>query len=788
MSAVPSRVLLARLGAGQPVSDVCEAAGLTRSQFDDWWRAECRRRVPPAEGELRVRGPRGPVRVGRDAWGVPHVEAGLDADLFFGWGYATAADRLFQMEFIRRRGRGRLAELLGPAWVESDRLFRTLDLAAVADAELATLPGDVAERLAAFVAGVNALIESSDLLPVEFDLLGDRPAPWTAADSLVVLGDFRWYLTGRFPVICSPELAKRALGGDGPLYRAFLRGEADDESIVPPGAYPAKPGGVEPLPSGAGGDGPGSNNWVLAGRRTTTGKPVVASDPHIPFQAVSIWHEVVLRGDATKAAGIALAGVPGVMIGRNERVAWGVTNNICSLRDLYQERTDPAHPGCFLFDGRWEPARERVETIAVKGGEPVTFTVRSSRNGPVVDAVLPPAARHTGPVTLRWGGHLPCGWLTSLLRGQVARTADEFRNALEPWRVPTFNLVFADADGHIGHQTTGRLPLRAVAERGYRPGWEPKHQWAGFIPFEGLPRQADPARGFVVTANNRLAADDFPYPLSSTASGGHRARVIRTEIEARPTMSADDCKQLQMNTLTLRGVECVPPLLALLEGDTDPRVREAVGHLRAWDCRSEPDRVGATLFHVFFARWCRVACAERFPADQVELVAGFVGGLATSLLHADDVGWFHKSDRREAVLGAFRAALDEITGRLGPDMDAWTWGRLHTLQQKHFLSGRGDLGALLDCCGHPVHGDGTTVHSSTSDAAHGAYLGAGYRMVADLADARQRIWAVESGSTSGHPGSPHYDDQIAPWFAGEFHELALAGPAEYNAVRTLRPE
>lgn len=783
--------LLARLGAGESIAAVCAAAGWDRPRFDDWWRQECRRRVPPADGIVHAPGLRSRVHVRCDAWGVPHVEADTDADLFFGFGYATAQDRLFQLDYLRRKARGRLAEVLGKEAVESDLLYRTLDLAGIAEAEWRSQPQDSRDLVTAYAAGVNAVIgQSADAPPIEFDLLDYRPEPWSPVDCLAIAGEFRWYLTGRFPVIVLPELVKRALG-DGPLYQAFLQGEEDGESILPPGSYLAGAGrGPVGQTAGDPDDGHGSNNWVLAASRTTTGRPIVACDPHVPFGAVSIWHEVRLRGGSFHVAGGAYAGMPAVMIGRNERVAWGLTNNICSLRDLYQEKTDPAHPGCFLHDGRWESARERQEVIRVRGAEPVVRTVRSSRNGPLVEDVLPGPARDTGPVSLRWLGAEPCGWLAALHGMNRARSAEEFREATRPWRVPTFNLVFADADGHIGHQCVGQIPVRRVAERGYRPGDAPRHQWDGFIPFEAMPRQTDPSRGFAVTANNRLAPPDFPWPLSGTWSSGHRARRIREEIEARPRWSPDDCRRLQLDVRSGRAAACVPPLLSHLEVEADPRLRRAADALKDWDYRVEPRSVAAAVFNVFFAQWCRVVTAERLPRDVADLAAGSAGGLATSLLGSDPHNWFGAHRRGEAVRTAFRAAVDELTHRLGPDVAGWTWDRLHTLVLKHFLSGRGDLGLLLDRGGQPAPGDVTTVCSTTSDANHAACLGASYRMVADLADPRQGLWTVDLASVSGHAGSPHYDDQLALWTKGAYHYLPLAdgpdGPA--RATLTLEPE
>ncbi|MCI0684431.1 MAG: penicillin acylase family protein [Gemmataceae bacterium] len=780
---VSSREVLLRLGLGESIADVCAAAGWSRARFDDWWRDECRQRVPATTGSQRVGGIHKGVRIERDRFGIPHVSADNNRDLFFGFGYAVAQDRLFQLDYLRRKARGTLAEILGPEAVESDLLARTVGIGRIAEAEWPTLPGDVQEFVSAYAAGINAVIEASrERLPIEFDLLGYAPAPWTPTDSLAIHGEFRWYLTGRFPVIVIPELAKRTLA-DAKLYEAFLQGELNEESIVWPGEY--APGSWDRSPNLSNADrtgvrshgnadaGPGSNNWVLAGSRTATGKPIVASDPHVPFYAVSIWHQVRLHGGDFHVAGVALAGMPAVMIGRNRQVAWGVTNNICSLRDLYQEKTDPAHPSCYLFDGAWEPAKTREETIQVKGAEPVKKTIRSSRNGPIVDDILPAQARGTGPVSLRWVGAEPCGWLTALIEMNRAKSCAELREATRPWHVPTFNLVFADADGHIGHQCVGKIPIRTNWDRGYRPGWDPQHQWRDYIPFEGLPHLIDPKRGFVVTANNRVVPDDYPYPVSGTWSGGYRARRIRDMIEAQPKLTAENCQKMQLNIDSGRAKAALPPLIESLRGSSDSRIRQAAEVLKQWDCVVRAEAAAPALFNVFFTRWCAAVASERFPRETAGFVAANIGGLSLRLLRGDDLGWFQRQTRDQAILAAFSATLDELTTKLGPDMASWQWGRLHVLLQKHFLSGRGDLGTLLDRSGLPLGGDGNTVNSSTPDPNHAAWLGAGYRMVTDFADPKLGMWSVEAGSVSGHPGSQHYDDQLEPWSAGKMHYTSL---------------
>ena len=804
--------ILAKLGAGESIAAVCTAAGISREEFQSWWHRETASRVPTNSGK-RLAAVKQSVSIQRDDWGIPHVFAESDEDLFFGFGYATAQDRLFQLDYLRRRALGQLAQVLGPEGLELDLVARTVGLHLIAEQEWKSLPDESRRLVTAFSNGINALIhDSGEKLPIEFDLLGYRPTPWRPVDSLAIAGEFRWYLTGRFPVIVIPELAKRVLG-TGPLYDAFLQAEADAEAILPPGSYPATKAGIQPVGVSINdpAEGHGSNNWVVSGAKALAGKPIVASDPHIAFGAVSCWHEVHLCGGSFNVAGTAYAGMPALLFGKNEHVAWGITNNICSQRDLYQEKTDATRPGCFLFDGQWEPGRERVEIIDVKGQEPVHKTIRLSRNGPIVDEILPTQAKTTGPVALKWLGTSPCGWIPALLGMNRAKSGDELRRATEPWLVPTFCVVYADVAGHIGYQCTGRIPIRNVWERGYRPGWDPLHQWAGLIPFEGMPRVADPPRGWIGTANNRVAADDFPYPLSGTWSNGYRGLRIRQMLEAQPQFTRDDFARMHQDSLSLRAVDCVPRLLKMLESLTSnspasaPAVlrqiasvegyaaargillnpeaiagmQSAVGHLAAWDCRMEPDRVGASIFNVFFNHWCERVAEVHFYANTAPLMATAIGGLAAELLEHNRADWF-PGHRELDIMASFVTALGFLFELLGPDMGRWTWGRLHTLQQKHVLSGRGDLGQLLDRGGVPVRGDYVTICNTGLAPDYSAPSGAGYRLIADFSDPQGGLWAIDAGSESGHPGSPHYDDQLDDWQSARYHYL----PLKREGIRT----
>ncbi len=774
---------LNQLGNGVSIDSLCETLGISRTDFLDRWKHAAKSRVPSATGHRTAAVTR-PVEICRNGQGVPHVFAKSNADLFFGFGYAVAQDRLFQLDWLRRKGAGRLSEILGPEGLSQDKLARTVGLQRIAETEWTKLPPETQSLLTSFSDGINAAMqEAGEVLPIEFDLLDYRPEPWRPIDSLVIESEFRWYLTGRFPVIAMPELARRYLG-DGPLYRDFLMAEADDESILEPNAAwqraPQQPANDRHETSRVGqvaGDpdaAVGSNNWVIDGNRSASGKPAVASDPHIAIEAVSCWYEVHLQGGSFDVAGCAYVGMPGIIIGRNRRMAWGITNNICSQRDLYQEQTSSDHPGCFLHAGEWKPAAERVETIHVRGQSPVARRIVSSSQGPIVDGLLPEPANRSGPVSLKWLGAHEGGWLTALLGMNRARNCEEFRESLRPWHVPTFSIVFADVEGNIGYQATGRIPLRHKGERGYRAASAAEDQWDGLIPFEQMPGVINPPKGFVVTANNRVADDSYPDPLSGTWASGHRARRIRERIESQPRHTQADHRLMQHDARSLRAVACVPGLCTLLENDGRDDVRQAVALLRNWNGDCLPELAAPAIFNVFFVEWCQRVAAERFPAEAVPLLSAGIEGLAAQLLQDDhQSAWFGAKDRGSIVRETFHSTLDRLTKRFGPEVDGWTWGRLHRLDLKHCLTGRGDLGLLLNHQGAGVRGDATTVCNTGRGPDFEAATGAGFRMLCDLGESPAGLWMVDAQSQSGQCGSPHYRDQFQDWLDGNYHFLPL---------------
>ncbi len=796
--------VLSHLGRGASVVAACQAGNLDPQEFPRWWQAQLDQRLPSMAGTRQV-SVQAPAEIHRDALGVPHIFADYDEDLYFAYGYAMAQDRLWQLDYYRRQAQGRLAEILGAEArpratggriraLDRDITARTIGFRRIARAQWETLDAPVRRRLAAFADGINQVRdESRRNLPLEFALLDYRPEPWTPVDTLSLWVEFQYYLTVRLDVIVMPELARRELDRDA-LFQAYLQGEADQESILPPGSHTPPAAGPTGQAVGDPQDGLGSNNWVVAGPRTARGHALLASDPHIAFNAVSCWYEVHLHGPGLNAAGAGYIGVPGILFGRNMDMAWGITNNICSQRDLYLEKTAPQHPGCFKTGAQWVPAEVRREEILVRDQDPVALRVEVSPNGPIVNHLLPACAQGLGPVSLKWMGaqtRAQTGGTAGLEIGAMmhtnrARNCHEFRSALQDWKVPTLSMVFADTQGHIGYQCTGHIPLRPRWHRGFRRGWDPADAWQAVIPFADLPALSDPAAGWIRTANNRTAGNDYPFPLSGTWASGYRARRIRQLLEAATRVLPEDCMRWQMDTVSLRARECLPPLQALLADVPDGPVRAARAIWQDWDGCMDPDTVGSTLFETFFALWQEVVATERFTPSTASYLGGGIAGLAVLLLRENTAGWFEDhGKRRRRIIDTVVQAWQQLSAALGPDPAEWLWGRVHKIRLDHPLSYLPTLGELLDRGGHAVGGSGITVCNTGVDPNYMAAIGANYRIVAELDMQEPVLYAVDAAGQSGHAGSPHYGDQLALWRQGQMKRVPL-DPAACRAAAQSR--
>jgi len=748
--------------------------------------------LPQIDGRIVVAGPKAEIRVERDADGVARIIAQDDEDLAFGIGFVHAQERLFQMELQRRYGAGRLSEIFGPDALAVDRQMRVLGLYRAAEAEIPFLSAAMNRALEAYAAGVNAFLRSRPgALPPEFLLLGFAPEPWRPADSLVwgklmaVLlgGNYRGeLLRARMARTISaadlaflyPEYPQRApttLAEMVPIYRRLA---LDD-------LYGALPAVVGPTYA--------SNNWVVDGRHSASGKPILANDPHLAFGAPGYWYLARLETPQHQITGATAAGVPLVVIGHNERIAWGFTTTTADVEDLYVEQIDPADPGRYLTPQGSAPFQLRRETIVVKGAPPVDMTIRETRHGPVLSDTLPPGAAEPGFVlALAATFTIPDDRSAEAL-WEVNRAADwpGFRAALRHFVGPIQNMVYADVDGTIGFIAPGLVPIRRSGQ-GWMPapGWTGRHDWTGFIPFEALPSAVNPPSGRFITANNKIVPDSYPYFLSRDWDLPNRAERIEALLAATPVQTTASSAAIQADTLSLMAQHLVPLMtsIAVVNEDT----REAVERLRRWDFRMDMDKIEPLLFTAWLREFSRSILLGRF-GDAVSDYWDLRPRVMESVL-TERPDWCDDTKRpgEEGCGSRLAEALDAALARLrrdyGADMAKWQWRRAHVAVFAHPVLSR--IPVLRDWLkiAIPTPGAYDTLNRGPSTIRDDARpfeqrFGAGLRMITDLSSPNDAMMIATPGQ-SGDPLSAHYADLVRRW--RDFDWLA---PARSAAVSTL---
>jgi penicillin amidase len=815
-----------------------------------------RRSFPAVSGDVAVPGLSAPVDVVRDAAGVPQIYADTPRDLFLAQGYVHAQDRFWQMDTQRAIAAGRLAAMFGPDQVETDTVVRTLGFQRAAEAELALLSAPALANLQAYADGVNAYLadRGGAALSVEYAVLGlvapdYRPAPWTVVDSVAWLKALAWNLRGNDFEETQRALLSADLPADRveqlfPTYDFTRQRPITDE--VPAGAaeraataLPSAPGaaadgsGAAPLLEvgaatdrlegllGPSGPGIGSNSWVVAGERTASGQPMLANDPHLGPQLPSIWYQVGLHcrevGPACPydVSGFGFAGMPAVFIGHNADITWGLTNLGADVVDLYLEKVDGR---TYEYRGEQLPLQTREEVIEVAGGDPVTVTVSATRHGPILSGV-DPDLRAVGEVArspelladatdgagyavaLRWSALEPGATLDSVFAINLAHDWDSFREALRGFGAPAQSVVYADRQGHIGFQAIGRVPVRSTGDGRYPvPGWTGEHEWTGWIPFDDLPRELDPARGYVVTANNAAAGPDYPYLITGDWPDGYRSERIAELVEQGGRLDADDMRRIQSDTLSPYAAVLVPHLLRVEPGADAGPAREL---LRGWDGSQPADSAAAAYFNAVFRALLRLTFTDdlsRTAADPDPSGGGrwldVVGGL---LDRPEDPYWRNDADPRglrtrdDVLRAAQDDAAAELTARLGPDPAGWRWGELHTLTLQNSTLGGGPapVRMLLNDEPRELGGGNSAVDATGWDARDGYQVDwiPSMRMVVDVADWDASGWVNQAGA-SGHTFAGTYTDQTGPWTRGETLPWAFSPAAVDAAARdqlVLRP-
>ncbi len=777
--------ILSVLRGDREIAAVCAAAGVSHDEFIAMRDAYLRRRLPPTDLRL-TGGVTGPLDILRDRHGIPHIHAETTTDLFYGLGLAMAHDRLWQMDIFRRRGLGCLAEVLGPEYLSADITHRTLMLDRIAEREVPLLDEPAADILVAFVAGVNRGIETlMQHLPIEFAILEYEPEPWIVRDVIAAARGFWWSLNGRLQSIVAAEAAMRHLPV-GPLRDAFLTPEFPGERIVLLGSpFPSMhPAPTQPLGSrhsfaGSDNSATGSNNWAVGGNRTPTGAGLLGSDPHQPFMLPANWYECRLRGPEDDLIGAGWAGMPGIWFGRNRRIAWGLTNNNASTRDLFTEDVHPSDPSRYRDGSVWRPLVEHPVTISVRGRAPHQLTIRETVRGPLVNHLIPHVdPGGDPPLSLRWVGQEHLTEVRSVVALGRARNWEEFRTALADWALPAFNWGFTDRDGNVGYQCASRMPIRDRVIRGFREANNSEDQWHGYVPFDAMPRLEHPPHGFIESANNAPVPDDYPYAFNGAFASGERAVRIRESIETTALFDTAACAMLQNDTCSPRATAFRTALLARLINNTDPDVCLFRAQLAGWDARYDTNATAPVFLESFARLWNDRIARERFPSHLVPLVTG-QGSVAIQLLGGDDLDWF-MSDKRAVITTCVQGAVRAVRERYGADPAGWAWGAVHRAHFRHPLSNPGNADCF-DVGPQGVSGSATTVRNTGLGADFGAASGAEYRLIADLSD-ESGILATQNIGQSGRPESPHYRDQFDNWVQGEYHRVHF----DWGVVKTER--
>jgi penicillin amidase len=761
------------------------------------------RALPRTSGRTVVNGIGAPVEIVRDRWGVPHIFAASDDDGYFGLGFAVAQDRLFQLELLRHVGQGRLAELFGRDVLDVDRLFRTVDFRGIAARRLGRARPEVQSALAAYARGINTAVASGCAgKPVELTLLGRDFVPAKDDDFVGVLSYLVWTLQlswradplyEKLVARVGPERAAGLFPSAGPAGTAVFGREA----LTAPRAslFDLSPAGrdlLERLPRLC-----ASNTWTVSPERSATGHALLANDPHLDIGLPSTWYHVHMKTPTLELAGATIPGLPFVVIGHNEAVAWGLTNLMLDSGDFFVERTRGEPAAEVLYRGEWVKLGSREETLKVKGAAPVALTVRTTPHGPLVSELLP---GQTEALSFLWSyaAAEDANDFDAFFDLDRARDFESFRAAVGRMGGVAQNISYADRAGHIGLIASGAVPRRLGQTDGrrFRRGWDGSEEWDDFVPPDRHSFILDPRQGWLAAANNPTFDAGGPYYVSSYWDPSDRFLRICKFLRERPRVSLDDMRALQQDVVLHSARPLVALILEAYSGDVpdDERLRTARRLLSRWDGRMEVNSAQAALFATFY----RHLFHEVFDDELGSALAD--ESYATGLLHAvmldqvlphADSPWFDRvdtparEDRTTIVRRAFAAAIAELTRVLGSDPAGWFWGRVHRLELTHPLGRVRVLAPYFNLGPVPMPGHALTVFKEEARGTDGRIvMGPSLRHVVDLGDLAHAE-AVLPGGQSGVPASRHYGDLFPMWRQGAYHPL-LTDRGEIDAASEAR--
>ncbi len=797
--------LLVRIAAGVVLGLLLVAVAGTAASVV-WLRRAMHQQLPVLDGELNLPGLSAPVVVRRDAHGVPHIQASNMDDLLEAQGFVVAQDRLWQMDMARRFASGELAELLGPGVVEHDKLQRVLQIRPAAERLTAGMPEDQRRLFEAFAKGVNAYIAShQDNLPAEFRLLDYRPRPWQPEDSWLVALNMVGRLDTLYPWKLERARVEARLGPtlSAELYptttfRDHPPEQASPDLTAPQQEIPNVPldesqSSLEDLLRLRGilklgsdpcmGCQPGSNEWAVSGAHTASGKPMLSNDMHLEHSIPDIWHEEDLQAGNFHVTGVTTPGIPLIIEGHNEHIAWGFTTLNGDVQDVYVEKTNAQ--GEYWAGNGWRQPEHDVEHIHVRFGKDVLLDVQTTEHGPVITPLFP---HETRMLSLKWTlysaklGGLPLKGLDE------AGNWTEFRQALSEWWGPTQNVAYTDDQGHIGYQSVGAFPIRPagpspvpVVETGTPADNE--HEWQGFLPFDQLPTVLDPESGMVATANSRITPDGYPYVLALNWDAPYRNERIWKWLASHTRLTPQDMLTLQMDTYSEVDRELGQRFAYAIDRSsaTDAKLREAADLMRSWDGVITTSSVAAQIVDSTKDALWPLILEPKLGADWPLYNWQNKNFAQEEIVEKEPAAWLPAKYKNWDALIAAAVLKGMADGHAPNSLKDWTYGSQHVLEVKHPLYSLLPYFRNWTSTGpHQLGGDETTL-----DHVRGL-LGASQRLTVD--------WSNLDGSTenivmgeSGDPVSPYYLDQFPAWYSGKTFALPFTEAAVSAATRhTLR--
>lgn len=736
---------------------------------------------PVIDGELAVTILDQDVTVTRDEKGVPHIFAKTDADLYRAQGYVQAQDRLFQMDLARRQASGRLSEIIGEATINTDKHFRTFSLRDAAEKSLAAYDDESKQVLEWYAEGVNAFIaqaKESNTLSYEFALLGYEPEEWTVVDSLTIGKYMAYDLGGNWNTLAFRHWALQNFDEEK-AKELFIKYPENASAIIEANIQnPVAVAGqfsAEMLPN----EFNGSNNWVVSGDKTKSGTPILADDPHLGLSTPSIWYQMHLQSPQQNVSGVIFAGIPGIILGHNDEIAWGVTNVGPDVQDLYIEIPNPDNPTQFRYDGKWEQAEVRDESIKVKDGETVDFEVVVTRHGPIMTDLAFKDTEPTAQFSMQWTALQPTAELRAVLGFNKAKTWGDFEKALEDFKAPAQNFVFASKDGTIAYKANGQIPIRMQGEGQLPvPGDSSDYGWEGFIPWDELPTLVNPKEGFIATANNQVIGEDYPYHITDFWAQPYRFERIKEVLEANDAITVEDMMALQMDQHNLYAREFLPDLLtSIKEKDQDGKYAEIMAMLEKWDMVDAKESGAPLVFHTLMIKLQEVLFKDQMPEDMYGIMYGkfnITDQLLRTAYSGEKSIWIEEQGGiDETVYKAFELTIAQLQDQFGKNSSKWQWGDYHQLTFDHTLGSASPiLAAYFNAKKVPIGGSKVTVQAADNDLAGNVDHGASWRFVVDVGDLSSAYHIVGPGQ-SGHVKSDWYQDQVLDWANGDYHQTFI---------------